>query len=133
MPTMPGLFRPDGKQSAKQVRQEADKRRGTARERGYTSRWDREATVFKRNNPLCLGCQAVGRTAAAVVVDHTMPHRGDQKLFWERANRQPSCKWHHDVVKQRLEQMHADGKIATDQLRLDSATAKELTMRLDPL
>lgn len=48
-------------------------------------------------------CEAEGRTTAASVVDHIKPHRGDQALFWDRANWQPLCKPHHDRDKQREE------------------------------
>lgn len=33
----------------------------------------------------------------ATVVDHIVPHRGDQKLFWDRSNWQPLCEHHHNV------------------------------------
>jgi 5-methylcytosine-specific restriction endonuclease McrA len=39
-------------------------------------------------------------TAAASVVDHKIPHRGDQVLFWSEDNWQPLCKRCHDSVKQ---------------------------------
>lgn len=34
---------------------------------------------------------------AASVVDHIVPHKGDQKLFWRRSNWQSLCKRCHDV------------------------------------
>jgi 5-methylcytosine-specific restriction protein A len=34
---------------------------------------------------------------AATVVDHVVPHRGDQRLFWDTANWAPSCKPCHDA------------------------------------
>lgn len=33
---------------------------------------------------------------AATVVDHIIPHKGDQYLFWDRSNWQPLCKLCHD-------------------------------------
>lgn len=30
-------------------------------------------------------------------MDHIKPHRGDQKLFWDRGNWQPLCVHHHNV------------------------------------
>ena len=33
----------------------------------------------------------------ATVVDHIKPHRGEQKLFWDRSNWQPLCEHHHNV------------------------------------
>ncbi len=38
------------------------------------------------------------------MVDHKIPHKGDQKLFWDRDNWQPLCKACHDSVKRREEQ-----------------------------
>jgi 5-methylcytosine-specific restriction endonuclease McrA len=81
---------------------EADKRRPTASQRGYDSKWQREGKAFlaRPENRLCAcGC---GRTAD--MVDHIKPHRGDMKLFWSRSNWQPlassPC---HNSRKQSLE------------------------------
>jgi 5-methylcytosine-specific restriction protein A len=66
---------------------EADKRRPTAQQRGYDSKWRKESRAFlaRPENRLCAcGC---GRIADCV--DHIIPHRGDRKLFWDRANWQP--------------------------------------------
>jgi len=48
-------------------------------------------------------CIKDGRITPATVVDHIIPHRGDQKLFWDTANWQALCKPHHDRDKQREE------------------------------
>ncbi|MEZ0212451.1 MAG: hypothetical protein ACAH27_05805 [Xanthobacteraceae bacterium] len=39
----------------------------------------------------------------ATVVDHITPHKGDEDLFFRRANLQPLCKRHHDGDKQRID------------------------------
>ena len=39
----------------------------------------------------------------ATVVDHIKPHRGDQKLFWDRSNWQPLCEHHHNVKTLRID------------------------------
>lgn len=109
-----------------------DERRGSAASRGYGWRWSRAAEAFRREHPLCLGCQAVGRYAAAEVVDHVEPHKGDQTLFWDRDNWQSACAWHHDVVKQRLEASLIRGEIGVGDLRLDSEAARRLTFDLNP-
>lgn len=72
----------------------------------------------------------MGRVVPATVVDHVEPHRGDAAKFWEPANRQSACDWHHDVVKQRLEAMFDRGEIGIGELRLDSATALRLSGEL---
>ena len=55
------------------------------------------------------------RRRIGLVVDHITPHRGDQRLFWDRANWQPLCHDHHDIVKQRQEQGSAvKGAVGVD-------------------
>lgn len=78
-----------------------DKR--TAAARGYGHRWQKARALFLTENPLCRMCEADGRLTAAEVVDHITPHRGDARLFWDRANWQPLCKRCHDVDKRRQE------------------------------
>lgn len=75
----------------------------TTNQRGYTYRWQKEREQFLRENPLCCYCYREGRIAAASVVDHKIPHQGDDLLFWDRSNRQPLCKKCHDSTKAREE------------------------------
>jgi len=35
------------------------------------------------------------------VVDHIIPHKGNQKLFWDPQNWQTLCKAHHDEKTRR--------------------------------
>lgn len=63
------------------------RRRGTAHERGYTAAWQKEAKEFLRQHDfICAECGGI-----ATVVDHIVPHRGDEKLFWDPTNLQPLC------------------------------------------
>jgi len=39
---------------------------------------------------------AEGKIVPATVVDHIIPHRGDQKLFWDQTNWEALCKECHD-------------------------------------
>lgn len=96
MPYLPPRHRPKGTRTAAQRRADADKRRPSARERGYTSKWDKARAAFLEAHPLCVHCEAAGRVEPATVVDHIVPHRGDLKLFWRRSNWQALCKPHHD-------------------------------------
>jgi 5-methylcytosine-specific restriction protein A len=68
-----------------------DKQRGSAHERGYTSRWHKARRLFLLSSPLCVACQRAGRLTAATVVDHIVPHRGDAEIFWDRTNWQTLC------------------------------------------
>lgn len=76
----------------------------TTAERGYGGKWQRERLRYLTTNPLCRYCEAEHRVVEATVVDHIIPHRGDQKLFWNRKNWQPLCKPCHDSVK-RVEEL----------------------------
>ena len=76
---------------------EREHRRGTAKERGYTARWKRRAKSFRERHPLCgqrpgglapVGsrCYDTHTVTLGVLVDHVVPHRGDQSLFWDELN-----------------------------------------------
>jgi 5-methylcytosine-specific restriction endonuclease McrA len=49
------------------------------------------------------GTLETNRRRIGLVVDHIIPHRGDQRLFWSQDNWQPLCHDDHDIVKQREE------------------------------
>lgn len=130
MPGRPAIFRPRGAPTPAEQERQAEQERGSARERGYSAQWDRVAKVEKALHPLCLGCLAIGLTTPTAVIDHIEPHKGDLEKFWNPANRQPACSWHHDVVKQILEQRFQRGEIGLDALRLDSPQAVALSREL---
>jgi 5-methylcytosine-specific restriction protein A len=71
--------------------------RPSAAERGYGWRWQRVRAAYLAANPLCVHCQADGRITEATVVDHIIPHKGDEALFYEEGNFQSLCKRCHDV------------------------------------
>jgi len=80
----------------------------TTSERGYGSRWQTARLFHLRDNPLCVYCQREGFVRAATVVDHIVPHRGDEELMWNRDNWQSLCKAHHDGQKKREEARGSD-------------------------
>lgn len=69
----------------------AEEVRGTAHQRGYDSKWGKARVFYLRRHPLCVSCLKEGRTTPARVVDHVIPHNGDQGLFWDSANWQSLC------------------------------------------
>jgi 5-methylcytosine-specific restriction protein A len=78
-------------------RPKTDTYRGSAHERGYTSRWVKARKAYLTINPLCVECQRVGKLTPANVVDHIVPHGGDMALFWDSyGNWQSLCKPCHD-------------------------------------
>lgn len=132
MPQKPPVFRPSHAPTPRQTEQAYEGRRGSARQRGYSPQWDKRSRFYRLSHPLCLGCKAIGRIEQATLVDHILPHRGDPSLMWDESNWQPSCKWHHDVIKQLLEQLFEQGKASKEDLRLNSAKAMALTKEYDP-
>jgi len=52
--------------------------------------------AFLSEHPFCEHCQQAGRLRAASVVDHVIPHRGDEELFWAEHNWMALCKSCHD-------------------------------------
>lgn len=85
-------------QAARKAR--SDARRPSSADRGYGHAWRKARAEFLVLNSLCSwpGCRA-----PASVVDHIMPHRGNQALFWNRANWQALCAHCHDSHKQAQE------------------------------
>jgi len=65
-----------------------DRQRGTSRQRGYSSRWERERAAFLKTHPLCEcdDCRRRPVPKIADTVDHIIPHKGDQRLMWDRSN-----------------------------------------------
>ena len=73
---------------------EYEQARGSQRARGYTRRWEHAAARFKMKHPLCgmrpdglrpvmSRCYEQGIVTPATEIDHVIPHRGDQTLFWD--------------------------------------------------
>ncbi len=73
--------------------------RKSSGKRGYGSKWQRARARFlaRPENIFCVECKKEGKLVRATVVDHIVPHRGDDKLFWDEKNWQPLCKKHHDI------------------------------------
>lgn len=75
----------------------------TAHQRGYGYKWQKAREGWLRAHPLCAYCDREGRVSAATVVDHVVAHRGDMKVFWDKANWMSLCASCHSSVKQREE------------------------------
>lgn len=73
-----------------------DRERGTAHQRGYDARWEKERLEHLAEHPLCADHQKRGYIEVATVVDHIIPHKGDKDLFWDKNNWQSLCKSCHD-------------------------------------
>lgn len=72
-------------------------------------------------HPHCATCAADGLIIRATVVDHVIPHRGDQRLFWDSRNWQSLCTNHHASDKQQQEHRGFSSRIGADGLPKDAA------------
>jgi len=117
MPTKPVTFRPRGLPTPEARNREYDIRRGSARDRGYTTRWDKSSKGYLRSHPLCAYCEADHdpRLTPATLVDHLYPQRIYADVFWSTEWWVSSCKPCHDGPKQMIERQ---GKEALDALAL---------------
>ena len=72
---------------------ERSHQRKTANARGYNYRWQKARLTYLKRHPLCAECERQGRVMPANEVDHIIPHRGNQVLFWDTQNNwQGLCK-----------------------------------------
>lgn len=69
----------------------AEGRRQNSHQRGYTREWYRKTQAYRNEHPCCEQCEKEGVVTAATVIDHKIPHRGNQSLFWNEDNWQALC------------------------------------------
>jgi 5-methylcytosine-specific restriction protein A len=107
MAQQPRQFRPPGWKPKEQRDREFDAHRGSASSRGYGAAWVAASAGHRRSEPLCRYCKAGAfgepRIRAAQLVDHFVPHRGDQVIFWRRDLWVSSCSECHSGPKQAVE------------------------------
>ncbi|MEN3791836.1 HNH endonuclease [Fulvimarina sp. MAC3] len=84
------------------------------RNRLYGRRWRTARAAFLSEHPLCTMCAKAGRTEPATVVDHVVPHKGDEALFWDRSNWQTLCEHHHNSEKAKIEIRGYSDRIGDD-------------------
>ena len=96
-------------QHRKQAQKAYDDKRGSSSERGYNYRWQKARKTFLSRRPLCAKCAERGLITPASIVDHVIPHRGNQELFWDTSNWQSLCKPCHDSIKQAEERAAGRG------------------------
>jgi len=73
-----------------------DRERGTSHQRGYDARWNKARIEHLDEHPLCADCAKRDYITPATVVDHIVPHKGNEVLFWDQSNWQSLCKPCHD-------------------------------------
>jgi 5-methylcytosine-specific restriction endonuclease McrA len=87
------------------MQQQEDKRRGSAKERGYDYKWYRYSQWFLKQ-PGNQFCKIKGPRCKTLAkcVDHIQPPKSkDDPLFWDKNNHQAACiecnSWKGDRVK----------------------------------
>ena len=60
-------------------------------------RWRLLRMHWLKCNPLCVECSKNHRLVPATVVDHIVPHKGKQSMFYDTNNLQSLCKQCHDI------------------------------------
>ncbi len=96
--------------------------RPTAAARGYDGRWQKARRTFlsRAENALCQHCKASKRLVSAVVVDHVIPHKGNQALFWDSGNWQPLCTRCHNAKS--AKEMHDIKNVTDARKKCDGST-----------
>lgn len=84
-----------------------------------TRRWRTLRRNYLTDNPLCAMCQADGFPRSATELDHIEPHKGNRELFWSLDNLQGLCRYHHRVIKARMERGDPRRGTSADGLPLD--------------
>jgi len=102
MPTRPKQFVGAGQQEAAR-RYEHDRNQLQWRKWYKSPRWLKIRKLYLAQNPLCAECEKLGRTVPATILDHIIPHRGNEALFFEPTNRAGLCKRCHDSKTRRGE------------------------------
>ena len=98
LPTRPSIHQSLPAHVRQAQRQQQDAQRGTSCQRGYDARWQKARLAYLREHPLCEcdGCKLAGIIRPSEVVDHVIPHCGDQLLFWDERNWKAMAKSCHD-------------------------------------
>ncbi len=65
--------------------------RPSASRRGYDSVWQKLRLAHLQEHPLCVDCRAANQLTAASVVDHRIPHRGNDALRLDASNLDSLC------------------------------------------
>lgn len=95
--------------------------RPTFRQRGYGTAWDKARAGFLRSHPCCAWCGAEGKKVQAEHVHHSVPHRGDQTVFWDKSKWVALCTQHHNRDAQQIERRGYRDAVGADGQPLDKA------------
>lgn len=106
--------------------------RGSPRDRGYDSKWDRLSIRFRKQNPMCRFCAQLGRDSLTEVTDHIVPWLDQPELKYDWKNLQALCGYCHRVTKQQME-IYARANGLLDKLPLWSEDPRNRPVHLQPM
>lgn len=97
-----------GRVKLAETAREVDRNRNAQAWRSWysTARWKRlRWSILRRDLFTCQwpGCGRLEANTSKLVADHKVPHRGDERLFWDEANLWTLCASCHSSAKQREE------------------------------
>jgi 5-methylcytosine-specific restriction endonuclease McrA len=78
----------------------------------YDGGWERYRIRFLRVNPECYAC-----AKKSVVVDHLVPHQGDERLFKKLDNHIPLCISCHNTVTAKFDRNYVAGSPITEKIK----------------
>lgn len=78
----------------------------------YGEAWEKYRKRFLALNPECYACGW-----KAVVVDHLVPHQGDEMLFRKLDNHIPLCISCHNTVTSLFDRKHVTGTPVTEKIK----------------
>lgn len=94
--------------AARRRANDTDRRRRNPWRRLYSTKaWKEARAAQKAKMPWCERCWAAGILTPMTVVNHRIPHRGDERLFFDPANHESTCEAHHNRDIQREERRPA--------------------------
>ena len=88
--------------------------RPSARQRGYDRQWEKARADFLKLRRYCALCPR-----PAVHVHHSVPHKGNPSIFWNRALWVPLCEEHHNRDAQQVEVRGYSSRIGCDGIPTD--------------
>lgn len=83
-----------------------DSARGTARDRGYDSRWEKVRRMYLAKYPLCQRCESFGRVTVATEVHHLIPVKAGG--LHEEENLKAVCHKCHMMLEAELRKMERE-------------------------
>jgi len=85
----------------------------------FSKAWKLRRALQFKVEPLCRKCKAMGKSRAATVADHVVPHRGNRELFF-KGELQSLCATCHSSSKQLEEREGFSRDIGEDGWPVDS-------------